>query len=1230
VGKDRETKLFFAHVVPRKGGDIEWVAEQVCRDLKKFGIRGDVVFKTDQEPALIDLVNQICALRPESRSCCTHSGVGDSKGNGFAERAVQSIEEMVRVHKLALESRIKTKLPCTHEIMSWLVEHAADVLNRYSVGSDGRTPYQRLKGRKFVGHMLEFGCPIMFRVSGKVAGGIMQERWYPGIWLGKKLHTDEHLCMKEDGLVVRSRAVRENSQEVKLEDYNKLKSTPHDPLGTIKSAIQNQRKPVTLKEHEEDELECKPRRAKITRDIVSKFGPSHGCPKCRAIERGDRGHEAVGHSAKCRERMEEQMMGDPVFRSRVERAEERIIENLARYVEKHDPDRKVEKPAEEVPSATRPPATSPDVATSAGNAYGEAEADAEGDADMGLPQAIVASPSAAPSVPQTTWEELAARIKRGPEPLAAEADRSQRPRLECLDTQGHFPEKTPDIRSGFVSGISTFPEMVETRFLLAFTDSLYSSGICSVGRGFFSHDGATLLTDVEADNTQPRSDDSSACIPLLSVGVMHRRGGTIVKSPEMRCFDCDSLGKRGPDVLWIQKEGVRKLDSVVKNIEHCKNQSKRGKYFVLEFPLCCDAEERQHLQHFVASGCCKKYSHSNGDIITNWDRFGIELCSSVACSADVLEVMLKVHATDKLAALEEELFHVGECGLHEESTLTAPHIPFDLDEQWDELTGKALDLEKVTAGRMKELNKFSERKVYVHVPRKVALANREGKFLKTRWVQTEKGDEVRCRLVAQEFAHGDPREDLFAGTPPLFAARLLVSRTASDMTKSLTLMVLDISCAFLYAGIKRTIYIELPAEDPMSESGEWVGQLEKALYGTRDAPQAWLEELGSTLKEIGFQMSQHFPGLYFHQGLGVMMVTHVDDLLCSGPKENLEWVRAELQRKYEVKGEIMKDGNAELKFLGRTIGRDEHGYYWEEDPKHRKILLEEWGMESCKGVATPVSSEQQDRENACDMPSEEATKYRRGVARLNYLAQDRVDVAFAASVLARSMATPKVGDEVPLKRVLRYLRSHPACRIVFKYQNAPTGIQVLSDSDWAGDKTTRKSTSGIMVQFGAHLLHYASKLQKTVALSSGEAELNAQVLGLTEAMGVSSLCREWKLPSSIACFCDSSAARGIAGRVGVGKMKHLQVKQLWIQEQVALGRATVAWVPRSKNPADCLTHPCTETQMTEHLSLAGVRVRSDALVAASARGGVLEEHTCADLWWSTPFPRVKWADASGC
>ena len=84
----------------------------------------------------------------------------------------------------------------------------------------------------------------------------------------------------------------------------------------------------------------------------------------------------------------------------------------------------------------------------------------------------------------------------------------------------------------------------------------------------------------------------------------------------------------------------------------------------------------------------------------------------------------------------------------------------------DEHTGAPLDPRKVQAGRLKEYNALVSRNVYRTVDRELARSNPQGKFIKTRWVKSQKGDDVRCRFVAQEFASGDPRGDLFAGTPP--------------------------------------------------------------------------------------------------------------------------------------------------------------------------------------------------------------------------------------------------------------------------------------------------------------------------------------------------------------------------------------------------------------------------------------------------------------------------------
>ena len=137
-------------------------------------------------------------------------------------------------------------------------------------------------------------------------------------------------------------------------------------------------------------------------------------------------------------------------------------------------------------------------------------------------------------------------------------------------------------------------------------------------------------------------------------------------------------------------------------------------------------------------------------------------------------------------------------------------------------------------------------------------------------------------------------------------------------------------------------------------------------------------------------------------------------------------------------------------------------------------------------------------------------------------------------------------------------------------------LSVLTDSDWASDLVTRRSTSGGVLKLGKHILNQWCRLQGSVSLSSGEAELNSLIKGSSECIGVCNLLNEM-LDVHFHClgYCDSSAARGIANRTGVGKVKHLSVKHMWIQEQTADKRLTVRWIPRKDNCSDALTHPLT-------------------------------------------------------
>ena len=139
----------------------------------------------------------------------------------------------MRAMLLALESRLDAKIPVTHHVIAWLVEHAADVLNKFAVGIDGRTAYERIKGKKYHGEMVEFGRRVMYKIPCKPEEGLMTERWVLGTWLGKRALSDEHVVAVDTGEVCVSSAVRllPDSESWSLDRINNIIGTPRNPKG---------------------------------------------------------------------------------------------------------------------------------------------------------------------------------------------------------------------------------------------------------------------------------------------------------------------------------------------------------------------------------------------------------------------------------------------------------------------------------------------------------------------------------------------------------------------------------------------------------------------------------------------------------------------------------------------------------------------------------------------------------------------------------------------------------------------------------------------------------------------------------------------------------------------------------------------------------------------------------------------------------------------------------------
>ena len=141
-----------------------------------------------------------------------------------------------------------------------------------------------------------------------------------------------------------------------------------------------------------------------------------------------------------------------------------------------------------------------------------------------------------------------------------------------------------------------------------------------------------------------------------------------------------------------------------------------------------------------------------------------------------------------------------------------------------------------------------------------------------------------------------------------------------------------------------------------------------------------------------------------------------------------------------------------------------------------------------------------------------------------------------------------------MKRLARYLLQVPDP--IIRYDSdirSLKSIFVYVDSDWAGCKTTRKSTSGGAVTWGGGLLKSWSRSQGSQALSSGEAEFYAAIKGACEGLGMKSLLADLGFEVEVEIIGDSTAAKGTASRAGIGKIKHLDVGWLWIQATVKKG-----------------------------------------------------------------------------
>ena len=127
---------------------------------------------------------------------------------------------------------------------------------------------------------------------------------------------------------------------------------------------------------------------------------------------------------------------------------------------------------------------------------------------------------------------------------------------------------------------------------------------------------------------------------------------------------------------------------------------------------------------------------------------------------------------------------------------------------------------------------------------------------------------------------------------------------------------------------------------------------------------------------------------------------------------------------------------------------------------------------------------------------------------------------------------------------------------------------------------------------GGHLVKSWSTTQAGVALSSGEAEYYGMVKGACVAMGFAAMAAELNVCIKVRVHTDSSAARSICQRSGVGKVRHIAVHLLWLQEKVKDKTIEVWKVHGVRNPADLCTKFLTARQSAQFSERVGLHSKS--------------------------------------
>ena len=326
------------------------------------------------------------------------------------------------------------------------------------------------------------------------------------------------------------------------------------------------------------------------------------------------------------------------------------------------------------------------------------------------------------------------------------------------------------------------------------------------------------------------------------------------------------------------------------------------------------------------------------------------------------------------------------------------------------------------------------------------------------------------------------------------------------------------------------------------------------------------------MKRLGFRRSASDAGVFFakiKQNL-VVIIVYVDDAIFFGKNiEDVRYVKKTFMDTWEC-----RDLGEAKEFLRMRIQRDlkKRMIYLDQTDYLNKVV-ERFGMSNARGAETPLPIDFVPRENDGQCTPEFRTTYQSIIGSLLYIMiGTRPDITIAVTKLAQFSVNPSKEHMSKAQHVVRYLNSTKNYRMVFN-GSLDAGLIAYTDSDWAADQIKRRSVTGYFFELANCIFSWQSRAQKTVALSSTEAEYMALSDTSRQAVWIQSLLGELGFSIPTVPICGDNQASIFIGSnpVQERRSKHIDIRYHYVRQLIEERKIDLYFVEGAENPADLFT-----------------------------------------------------------